>query len=111
MKSVNELVASKFAGTEIPCPQCLRVYAWLGDHGMSVRIHGRCIACILDDSQDDEQTDPLLEAVKAERELMEAACGRRVLPCVFGPHPGCSRCHDRGWLLGWAPGHGHKAPS
>jgi len=93
--------------TEIVCPECKRSWAWLGDQGQSIVVHGRCLVCLLiTESHPEPEADAMVLAVMESREFYEGVCGRRVFPCIVQHQPGaaCPRCRNRGWVLGYPPG-------
>jgi predicted RNA-binding Zn-ribbon protein involved in translation (DUF1610 family) len=100
---------------EIECPECGEDWAWLGDMGQSIVVHGRCLACLLfkDSGRTEAEEDAMVDAVMQSRLKYEAETGRRVLPCpacLDATAPGCTRCQSRGWVLGYPPGFGHLSP-
>jgi hypothetical protein len=95
----------------VQCPRCKQMWAWLGDQGACIAMHQMCLSCALladplpgEAQRTEEEQDALVAGVIALRESREQRMGRRIFPCVFGPHPGCKRCGDRGWIVGYPPG-------
>lgn len=92
----------------VACPRCHVEYSWLGDYAACIESEVVCLKCRLDDLENDEEAaDAMVARVIRVREAREEATGRRVLPCPWDPHPGCRRCADRGWIIGYPPGKGH----
>ena len=95
----------------VACPSCGFLAAWLGDHGASIEVHGKCLACLLAEYPDpftspemEAEADAKVAAVIALREDRERRTGRRVFPCVQHMEPSCKFCGGRGWILGYPPG-------
>jgi hypothetical protein len=106
------------AASSVMCPRCKRFWAWLGEQGQSVQLNGRCLVCaLIDESCSEEERERLFATAVRGREAAEAHTGRRVFPCIACSSTGgddevrCTRCGGRGWVLGYPPGAGHRAPS
>jgi len=98
-------LASLPADASLQCPECLYPWPWLSDQGQCIQLHDKCLSCLLAEERPEEEADELVRLVIEARENIERQHGRRVFPCPFGPHPGCKRCGDRGWILGYPPGY------
>jgi hypothetical protein len=97
--------------SEVECPACGQRWAWLGDQGASVELHGRCLQCLLLTEHPGEwgpgleaELDAKVAQVVALRESREQATGRRVFPCVRHALEQCPSCGGRGWVAGYPPG-------
>jgi hypothetical protein len=115
---------SPTADAEVECSACGVEYAYLGDHGQCIQLHGRCLACLIEQmdkiavrdmipaAEAERILDTMVEGVVRAREAEEQRLGRRIFPCALHVQDGvCPYCQGRTWVVGYPPGFGNLAPA